>query len=189
MEAGFDGVEIHGAHGYLIDQFTNLAWNQRDDDWGGEHRTRFAAEVTRAVVEAIGAGRTLFRFSPHMSVSRVPWAEAEETFALLLSSLEEVGLRILHASNLDYDEKILRSSPDRAEPDLALHEATRRGWKGQLVGVGGLSPDRAREAIARDEVDMVAFGRALIANPDLTSKIRSGRSLEEYDPEMLTTLT
>jgi 2,4-dienoyl-CoA reductase-like NADH-dependent reductase (Old Yellow Enzyme family) len=188
IEAGFDGVEIHGAHGYLIDQFTNLAWNRRDDEWGGPMRARFAAEVTREVIAAIGAGRTLFRFSPHMSVSRVPWEAPEETFALLLPALADAGLRILHASNLQYDERILRSAPELDEPDLTLHAATRKGWRGQLIGVGDLSPERAQSAIADDEIDMAAFGRALIANFDLCSRIRDRRELIPYDPAGLSTL-
>ncbi len=188
MEAGFDGVEIHGAHGYLIDQFTNLAFNHRTDEWGGIHRTRFAREVTHSVIGEIGSDRTVFRFSPLMSVANQPWLEAESTFELLLTDLWEAGLRILHASNLDYDQPILRSGPEIADPDLPLHRACRQHWSGQLIGVGSLDPSRAARAIEDHEVDVVAFGRSLIANPDFCHRLRSGLPLRDYDPQMLATL-
>jgi N-ethylmaleimide reductase len=188
LEAGFDGVEIHGAHGYLIDQFTNANFNRRRDAWGGENRVRFAHEVTRAVVSEVGAGRVVFRFSPKMSVTSRPWSAAESTFDLLLESLWDAGLRVLHASNLDYDEKILRSDASVEEPDLTLHAACRRKWQAQVIGVGSLSPERATSALANDEVDMVAFGRALIANADFCQRVRSKTPLVDYDPAMLATL-
>jgi N-ethylmaleimide reductase len=185
LRSGFDGVEIHGAHSYLVDQFTNPALNRREDEYGVEDRTRFAREVTRAVIEEAGAGRVTFRFSPRMSVSGTPWAEAEKTFGLLLDALDSAGLRILHASNQDYDEAILKSDPDRAEPDQPLHRATRARWSGQLIGVGSLTPERANAALSADEVDMVAFGRSLIANPDFCTRLKEDRPLREYDPAML----
>lgn len=184
MEAGFDGVEIHGAHGYLLDQFTNPTWNRRDDEWGGQNRMRFPAGVARAVVDAIGADRVLYRLSPRMSVAREPWIEPESTFDLLLDALWEAGVRILHASNLQYDDPVLHVDGEH----LPLHRACRRRWEGQLVGVGDLDPERARRAVADGEVDVVAFGRALIANSDLTSRIREGRALRPYDPSLLETL-
>lgn len=186
MEAGFDGVEIHGAHGYLIDQFINLRWNKREDDWGGDQRCRFAGEVTRAVLAECGAGRTLLRFSPMMSVAGNGWMRPTETLPLLLETLWHAGLRLLHASNMTYDEAII-SSADSGEP-LPLHKATRDLWRGELVGVGSLSPERASRAIADGEIDVAAFGRALIANPDFVSRLKMGLDLRPYDPKLLATL-
>lgn len=190
MEAGFDMVEIHGAHGYLIDAFINLRWNHREDDWGGEERTRFAAEVARAVVAEIGAGRTIMRISPVMSVSGEGWLRPAETFPRLLSALADAGLRILHLSNQDYDEPILPGTvlDPAADRKVPLHEAARAHWKGPLIGVGSLTPERAERAIADGEVDLAAFGRLLIANPDLVSRIRGGKALESYEPAMLESL-
>ena len=188
--AGFDAVEIHGAHGYLIDAFINLGWNRREDDWGGEQRTRFAREVARAVVGEIGAGRTMMRISPVMSVTGQGWQRPEETFPRLLADLHEAGLRSLHVSNLDYDEAILPASLGGGDSParIPLHEAARAHWSGQIIGVGSLTPDRADRAIADREIDMAAFGRALIANPDFVSRVRATTGLEEYRPEMLETL-
>jgi 2,4-dienoyl-CoA reductase-like NADH-dependent reductase (Old Yellow Enzyme family) len=190
IEAGFDGVEIHGAHGYLIDAFINLHWNRREDDWGGENRTRFAREVARAVVDEIGAGRTQMRISPVMSVSGEAWQKPEETFPRLLTDLHEAGLRTLHISNLDYDEAILPASLCGGDSSarISLHEAARALWSGQIIGVGSLTVDRADRAISDGEIDMAAFGRSLIANPDFVSRVRAETGLENYRPEMLETL-
>lgn len=185
LAAGFDGVEIHGAHSYLIDQFINLHFNRREDAWGGEQRCRFAGEVTRGVVEEIGAGRTIFRFSPGMSVAGEGWRQPGPTLALLLETLKAAGLTILHASNLDYDEAVFPATEGELLP---LHAATRKLWSGPLIGVGGLEPDRADVALSDGEIDMAAFGRALIANPDFVSRVRQGRDLREYAPEMLKVL-
>ena len=190
IEAGFDGVEIHGAHGYLIDQFTNLHFNRRTDGWGGEHRTRFAHEVARSVIEEIGPGRTLMRISPKMSAAGTGWVRPEGTFRRLLDDLWEAGLRILHVSNADYDEPVLPASltGGAASELISLHAAARALWPGQLIGVGALTPERADRAIVDGEIDVAAFGRALIANPDLVSRVRAARPLEPYRPEMLETL-
>jgi 2,4-dienoyl-CoA reductase-like NADH-dependent reductase (Old Yellow Enzyme family) len=181
MDAGFDGVEIHGAHGYLIDQFTNLKWNRRDDDWGGENRTRFAREVAETVVGEVGPDRAWMRISPVMSVSGEGWQRPGETFPMLLDDLWSAGLRSLHISNLDYDEEIMPGG----QP---LHRTARKYWRGLLIGVGDLTPERADRAIQAGEIDVAAFGRALIANPDFVSRARAGTELEAYRPEMLETL-
>lgn len=193
LEAGFDGVEIHGAHGYLIDQFINLKWNRRTDDWGGENRCRFAAEVTRAVLAECGAGRTLLRFSPGWGTPGSGWQQPAETLPLLLDTLWDAGLRILHASHGEYDQPSLPAEllPAELRPAgglLPLHQATRALWKGQLVGVGILTPARAEAALARGEVDATAFGRALLANPDFVSRVRGGQELRVYGPDCLTKL-
>lgn len=194
LEAGFDGVEIHGAHTYLIDQFLNLHFNRREDEWGGPHRARFAAEVARAVIAEIGAGRTVFRFSPKMSVVGIPWSRPAETFTLLLDALREAGLRLLHASNMDFDEEIVpieavpvdrREGLPVVEGHVRLAAATRACWDGGLIGVGSLTPERAARAIADGEIDMAAFGRSLIANPDFVSRVREGKELAPYDPSRL----
>ncbi len=185
IAAGFDGVEIHGAHGYLIDQFINLNYNRRQDGWGAEQRCRLAGEVTRVVINEIGADRVIFRFSPGISAGGKGWRRPVETMDLLLKTLAEAGLKILHASNMDYDEKVVPGGSGELQ---ALHAATRSRWDGAVIGVGSLSPARADAAIADGEIDMAAFGRALIANPDFVSRVRSGRELRDYEPVMLETL-
>jgi 2,4-dienoyl-CoA reductase-like NADH-dependent reductase (Old Yellow Enzyme family) len=181
IDAGFDGVEIHGAHGYLIDQFTNLKWNRREDGWGGENRTRFAREVAEAVVEEVGVDRAWMRISPVMSVSGEGWQRPGDTFPRLLADLWGTGLRTLHISNLDFHEVIMPGG-------LTLHEAARKHWDGLLIGVGDLTPERADRAIQDGEIDVAAFGRALIANPDFVSRARAGTELEAYRADMLDTL-
>jgi 2,4-dienoyl-CoA reductase-like NADH-dependent reductase (Old Yellow Enzyme family) len=192
LEAGFDGVEIHGAHGYLIDQFINLKWNHRTDDWGGDQRCRLAGEVTRTVLAETGPGRTLLRFSPGWGTPGSGWQRPAETLPLLLDTLWEAGLRLLHASHGSYDEGFLPAAAlpiahplHNHDTLVPLHLATRARWPGQVVGVGGLSPARAESALAADEIDAAAFGRALIANPDLVSRIKMGIELREYDQSML----
>jgi 2,4-dienoyl-CoA reductase-like NADH-dependent reductase (Old Yellow Enzyme family) len=195
MEAGFDAVEIHGAHTYLIDQFLNLHWNRRADAWGGAGRARFAGEVARAVVEEVGAGRVLFRFSPHWAEGMRRWKKPAETLPLLLETLHEAGIRVLHASTPSFDRPLVpaESVPvdRRAEAGatgdglLSVPRATRLLWPHQVLGVGELGVDRARAAVAAGEVDAVAFGRALIANPDLVDRIRRGMPLRAYDPALL----
>jgi 2,4-dienoyl-CoA reductase-like NADH-dependent reductase (Old Yellow Enzyme family) len=190
IDAGFDGVEIHGAHGYLIDAFINLRWNQRDDDWGGENRTRFAREVTRAVIGEIGAERTWIRISPFIGTTGDGWQKPVETFPRLLDELWAEGLRVLHISNWEYDQPVLPAElGDGAKgTTMPLHAATRAHWKGQIIGVGSLDVDRAERAIADEEIDVAAFGRALIANPDFVSRARAGTAMRDYDPGMLESL-
>ena len=189
IEAGFDGVEIHGAHSYLIDQFVNLHFNRREDGWGGAQRCRFAGEVTRAVIGEVGTGRTIFRFSPSMSVVREGWREPGTTLPLLLETLAVAGLTILHASTREYDEPLVDTSgPSGVAERMPLHAATRAAWAGALIGVGNLSPERADLAIERGEIDAAAFGRSLIANPDFVTRLREGRALRDYDVLMLETL-
>lgn len=195
LEAGFDGVEIHGAHGYLIDQFLNLKWNLRTDGWGGARRCRFAAEVAKAVLAEAGAGRTWLRFSPAWGTPGSAWRKPAETLPLLLATLWQAGLRILHASHGDYDAAFLppaclpQDHAWRASGELLpLHAATRALWPGQLVGVGGLTPPRAESALAAGEIDAAAFGRSLIANPDFVSRVREDRPLRAYGPESLADL-
>ena len=193
LEAGFDAVEIHGAHGYLIDQFINLSWNMREDEWGGQGRCRLAEDITRAVVAEAGPGRVIFRFSPATGASGKVWKRPTETLPLLLDTLWGAGLRILHASHGNFDAPcvpaelapLAQASPDGMVP---LHAATRAHWQGQIIGVGSLSPGRADEALATGEVDACAFGRLLIANPDLPSRLRMDLDPRPYDPAMLETL-
>lgn len=147
IDAGFDGVEIHGAHGYLIDQFVNLHFNRREDDWGGAQRCRFAGEVTRAVISEIGAGRTVFRFSPAMSVARRPWQQPASTLPLLLETLAAAGLRILHASNLEYRDRHGGLRPGAHRQSGLREPAARESCTSRLrwgdVGHSGVTAGRA----------------------------------------------
>lgn len=190
LEAGFDAVEIHGAHGYLIDQFINLNWNTRQDEWGGDARCRMAEEVARAVLAEAGPGRVIFRFSPATGASGKVWQRPEETLPLLLSTLWNAGLRILHASHGSFDAPCVPAAlapawQASAEGAVPLYAATRAHWKGWIVGVGSFTPERAEQALAAGEVDACAFGRLLIANADLPTRMRMGLAFRPYEASML----
>lgn len=192
LEAGFDAVEIHGAHGYLIDQFINLQWNHRQDEWGGSQRCRLAGEIARRVLAEAGPGRVIFRFSPATGASGKTWQRPEETLPLLLDTLWAEGLRILHASHGVFDAPCVPAALAPGWPEaeglVPLHAATRAHWRGQLVGVGSLSPERANEALEAGAMDVAAFGRPLIANADWVSRVKMGLELRPYENRLLEVL-
>lgn len=184
LAAGFDGVEIHGANGYLIDQFLHHHTNRRSDAWGGSPAAmaRFALEVVDAVTDRAGAGRTGLRLSPgaHMNMEGDP--RDAEVFRHLLAELEPRGLAYVHAGVFD-DSQTFPSLGDRSSTAFL-----RRHYGGTLVGNGSYSPEDAARAVADDRFDLVALGRPFLANPDLVERIRHGRQRTDYDPEMLKTL-
>ncbi|MFY8273354.1 alkene reductase [Pseudoalteromonas sp. SSDWG2] len=181
IEAGFDGVEIHGANGYLIDQFLHHSANQRTDEYGGtaQNRARFALEVVDAVSQRIGAGRTALRVSPGAYFLLEPGDEQDtHTFDYLLNELNKRTLAYLHLGIFD----------DAMEFDYLGGKASaylRERYQGHLVGVGSYTPEQGAQAIADKRFDIVAIGRPFIANPDLVSKLKAGQQLTAYSEEML----
>ena len=173
IAAGFDGVEIHGANGYLVHQFLSANANRRTDGWGGsvDGRIRFAAEVTEAVAAAIGADRTALRLSPGNNYNDIAEEDVEETYLTLLRRLAPLGLGYLH----------LLETLDR---DLTLR--LRKQWPGTLV----LNPRTAPEPTGPDALrlvedgtaDLVAFGALFLANPDLPARLRAGGPFNTPDP-------
>jgi len=184
IEAGFDGVEIHGANGYLIDQFLHYAANTRSDEYGQtpENMSRFALEVTDAVIAAVGSDRTALRVTPGAYFNMSEDNRDKAVFDYLLAELEKRDLAYLHGGIFD-DSTTFESLKGKT-----TSEFLRAGYKGTLVGVGSYSFESAKEAINDDKFDLIAIGRPFIANPDYISKITNGEELVPYSDEMLAEL-
>ncbi|MCL5779147.1 alkene reductase [Limibaculum sp. FT325] len=174
--AGFDGIEIHAANGYLLDQFLREGLNRRADGYGGsaEARIRLVIEVAEAVAGAIGADRVGVRVSPFGRFNDIPAEGAEETFAALYRRLAPMGLAYLHVV-----EQFPGTTPDAAETDALAR--LRALWTGVYIANGEFDADRAADWIARGRSDAVSFGRPYIASPDLPVRFRLGAALNAPD--------
>ena len=184
IEAGFDGVEIHGANGYLIDQFLHYEANVREDEYGQtpQNMARFALEVTDAVIAAVGNERTALRVTPGAYFNMSEDNRDKAVFDYLLPELEKRNLAYLHGGIFD-DSTTFESLEGKT-----TSEFLRAGYKGTLVGVGSYSFESAKEAINEGKFDLIAIGRPLIANPDYISKVTNGEELVPYSDEMLAEL-
>lgn len=183
MSAGFDGVEVHGANGYLIDQFLHYSTNLRSDNYGGtpENMSRFALEVVDAVNERIGAQRVGIRLAPGAFTLLTGDERDRDVFDHLLQELAQRKLAYVHQGSVN-DAMTFDYLGGRASDYLRAH------YQGNLVGVGCYSAESAAEAIAANRFDLVAIGRPLIANPDYLSKVKSGEELVPYADTMLAEL-
>ncbi|BBN81980.1 alkene reductase [Pseudoalteromonas sp. A25] len=183
IEAGFDGVEIHGANGYLIDQFLHYTSNQRTDEYGEtpENMSRFALEVVEAVSAAIGAQRVGLRLSPGAYFNMEPDQKDKAVFDYLLAKLSLQDLAFVHVGIFD-DSMQFEHLGGRASDYMRQH------YNGTLVGVGGFTPQTATQALDDKRFDLVAIGRPFIANPDYVSKVKNQQPLTEYSEEMLAQL-
>ncbi len=178
LEAGFDGVELHGANGYLLEQFLNPNANQRTDGYGGsvQNRARFVLEVTRAVADAIGAERTGIRLSPWGPFNDMAhYPEIDETYAYLAEELQKIGVVYLHL----VDHQSMGAPAVPAETVVTI----RQKFTSTLILSGGYDTvARAEEALESGRADLVAFGRPFIANPDLVERLQHNLPLAQPDP-------
>jgi NADPH2 dehydrogenase len=182
IEAGFDGVEIHGANGYLLDQFTQDVSNQRTDAYGGsiEKRARFPLEVAKAVADAVGADRVGYRISPFSEFQGMRMKEPLPQFKYLVQGLKELDLAFLHLVEARITGNDDNPSSERI---TSLVEQWTDGGKTAFVA-GGYKADNVNEVV--DEMYKgrnvgVVFGRYFISNPDLVFRLKEGIKLEPYD--------
>lgn len=175
--AGFDGVELHGANGYLIQQFIHPATNRRNDEWGGsvEARIRFPLEVAKAVADAIGQDRVGIRISPYGVFNEMPlYDQIDETYEALVKGLEEIGLTYIHVVD--------HSSMGAPDVPKQIQDRIRALFSGAYILSGGYGFEDANDHLAADRGDLVAFGRPFLANPDLVERFRRGAELNDPDP-------
>ena len=178
QSAGFDGVEIHGANGYLLDQFLKSGANHRTDDYGGRiaHRARLMLEVARAVCDAVGADRVGIRLSPVTPANDIVDADPQPLFAHLMRQLAPLGLAYIHV--IEGATGGPRELPDQPFDYAALKAAYRdAGGQGVWMVNNGYTREMALQAVASGYADMVAFGKDFIANPDLVQRLRQGAPL------------
>jgi N-ethylmaleimide reductase len=181
LAAGFDGVEIHGANGYLIEQFLQSHTNLRTDQYGGsiENRSRLLMEIAQAVIDVWGADRVGVRLSPYGIANGSGEAEPMPLYTHVVQSLDRLGLAYLHFI------EPRSSGAGRAEvnhqnvPSAML--LFRPMWRGVLITAGGFTGDTAEAAIAAGHADAIAFGRIFISNPDLPRRLRHGFPLAPYN--------
>jgi len=174
IKAGFDGVEIHGANGYLINQFINTASNKRKDTYGGsiKNRSRFALEVSKKIAEAIGADKVGIRLSPYGAFNGMEiYDNIDETYKYLATELGKLKLLYIHIVDL--------SSQGAPEVPQHIKDTIRESFKGNIIANGGLNLEEAAAILSREKADLVAFGRPFISNPDLVYRMKNKIALNE----------
>ena len=179
MAAGFDGVEVHGANGYLIDQFLRMSSNARTDRYGGsqENRIRFLLEVVEAVARKVGADRIGIRLSPFITERGMNDPTAPDTVLLAAEALDRIGVAYIHLVEADWDD----------EPSIpgTFRLALRRAFSGTVIVAGRFGRARGHSILEFGLADLVAFGRPYIGNPDLPVRLEKGLPLAEYDASTL----
>ena len=173
IAAGFDGVEIHAANGYLINQFIDSESNQRTDEYGGalENRLRFMREVTEAVADAIGKEKVGIRLAPFTTLQGTVDRNPSKTYLTAARILNEIGIGYIHIAEADWD--------DAPEMPLTFKQELRNLFSGVIIYAGKYTKERAEKMIDSGLADMVGFGRPFIANPDLPYRLQNNLPLNE----------
>ncbi|MGN8000895.1 alkene reductase [Sphingomonas sp. 22176] len=179
IAAGFDGVEVHGANGYLLEQFAKDGANVRTDAYGGslENRARLMLEVTAAVAQEVGADRTGIRISPVSPANGISCSDPQAQYDYIVDRLEALGIAYLHVV-----EGATGGPRDVATFDYG---SLRRRFSKTYIANNGFDLPLAASHLAEDEADLIAFGRPFIANPDLVERLQSGAPLADIDPATL----
>jgi N-ethylmaleimide reductase len=175
IDAGFDGVEIHGANGYLIDQFLRSTANTRTDEYGGsrENRLRFLKELVAAVTAEVGANRTAIRLAPFLTARGMDCPDILPTILEAADFLQAQGAAYLHLVEADWDDAPQFSETYRKE--------IRARFRGPIIVAGQYDLDKANWVLDGGYADFVAFGRPFVANPDLPHRLAQGLSLATFD--------
>jgi len=168
ITAGFDGVEIHAANGYLLDQFLRSNSNKRTDEYGGsqENRIRLVTEITQAVVDEIGASRTGIRLSPFISFKDMNDPEILDTIMLAAEEIEKIGATYIHLCEADWD--------DAPKVPVDFRRELRRIYSNTIIATGNMTPEKGNELIEADLIDLVGFGRKFLTNPDYPERVAVG---------------
>lgn len=180
IEAGFDGVEVHGGNGYLVDQFLRRTSNKRTDEYGGslENRVRFAKEVLTAISDAIGVDSTGIRLAPFITQRGMDDPQAIEAILALAAWCETKGIAFIHLAEADWD--------DAPQVPYEFRETLRATFSGTIIVAGNYTREKADEMLAAGVVDLVAFGRPFIANPDFPRRLKENLPLAPIgDPTTL----
>jgi N-ethylmaleimide reductase len=179
--AGFDGVEIHGANGFLLDQFLQDGSNHRTDAYGGtiENRARLLLDVVDGIADNIGRDRVAVRLSPHGNLGGLSDSDTVLHFSYVIGELSKRSLAYMHlieprASSVGFADD---ASVDSANSALLF----RHLFDGPMITAGGYTTEMGAEAVKKGLADAVAFGRMFVANPDLPERIRTGTILNEFD--------
>jgi N-ethylmaleimide reductase len=182
LEAGFDGIEVHAANGYLLDQFLNSDTNRRTDQYGGsiESRARLLFEVVEQVSEIWGADRVGVRISPLGMFNDIADQDPKKTFGFVAKRLSDHGLAYLHLVNPALAAFEIGAAPDSRE--IHMLDLIRRKYRGTLIVAGGFNHDTAEAWLQQGKADLIAFGRKFLANPDLPERFRKHAHLNADDP-------
>ncbi|REL26195.1 alkene reductase [Thalassotalea euphylliae] len=179
IEAGFDGIELHAANGYLINQFIDSESNKRTDEYGGclENRLRFLDEVVSAITDAIGADRVGVRLAPLTTLNGTVDSDPITTYTAAAALLNKHNIVYLHIAEVDWD--------DAPETPLSFKQALREAFTGTLIYAGRYNSEKAAAAINQGLADMIGFGRPFVSNPDLPARIKHGYPIAPHVPETL----
>jgi len=179
IAAGFDGVEVHAANGYLLDQFAKDGANLRTDAYGGsiENRARLLLEVTQAIAAEVGAARTGVRMSPISPINDITSSDPQAQFNYIVEQLDVLGIAYIHVLEL--------TAADGAGVPPFDFDALRRRFSRTYIANNGYDFDKAVTRVADGKVDLVSFGRLFISNPDLVERFRNGIPLAPLDPSTL----
>lgn len=179
--AGFDGVEVHGANGYLLDQFLQDGSNKRNDSYGGtiENRAKLLMEVVDAVIDVWGKGRVGVRLSPYGTFNDMSDSDPVRLFTYVMGQVDRRGIAYVHmieprATGAGGGEGVYDNAP-------CTSELFRRLFKGVFISAGGYNYETARDALSQGLADAIAFGRIFIANPDLPERFKNNAPLNKYN--------
>ncbi len=173
IDAGFDGVEIHAANGYLIDQFLRSNSNQRTDEYGGnqQNRIRLLLEITTAIIEEIGAPHTGVRLSPFISFKDMDDPEILDTTILAAEELEKLKVTYIHLCEADWD--------DAPEIPNDFRRELRRIYSRTLIATGNMTPEKANQLLEANLIDLAGFGRKFLCNPDYPERVAQNAPMNE----------